>query len=210
MKGLSIVELLIGIAILAVVSLMVGAVYLAHFRLFSRQSTGIEVSSQNRVALDEIVNQTREAESVRANCCSSPTLVTSSCSAIALRLWPLDANGDPTAPSDLANDTLYDHVAYYVDASKNLIKITDGAVGSNRPNYATKILATNLSAITPLPGCNSGLEIKYLDSLGADVTATPTNAAQVVVQLKTTGKYYGQTPVDVSQVQEAKAVLRNK
>src|SRR3990167_11290793 len=74
-QALSLTELLIGMAILAIVGLMVAGVYMSHFRLFSNQSTNIDVASQNRVALDEMVNQIREGNTI-----SSITVSGNSCS----------------------------------------------------------------------------------------------------------------------------------
>src|SRR3990167_7272668 len=74
LPGLTLVELITSFAILGVLSLMIGSVYLAHFRLFSSQSTSIDTSAQNKTAIEEISNQIRESNGVALNCpspCSS-------------------------------------------------------------------------------------------------------------------------------------------
>src|SRR3990167_9249556 len=102
-QALSLTELLIGMAILAIVGLMVAGVYMSHFRLFSNQSTNIDVASQNRVALDEMANQIREASGVITNYTGLSVVgctVNSDPDSVVITLWPLNATGEPKPPSD--------------------------------------------------------------------------------------------------------------
>jgi len=201
-QGITLVELLIGMAILAFISLMVGAVYVAHFRLFSNQSTNIDVASQNRIALDEMVNQIREGNTI-----SSITVSGNSCSGssgattIVVRLWPLDTNtGDPYDPGTSAPDSAYDYVLYCKDSGNNLQKVVRKTTsGTSKRTNLDKILATNASQLT----------FTYYDNSNPPVVVTPATAAQVQVQLKISQKNYDKK-FDIYTDQTGKAVLRNK
>ena len=198
-QGLTLVELLIGMAILAFVSLMVGSVYLAHFRLFSNQSTSIDVASQNRIALDEIINQIREGNGVSSTasvtgCGGAKTSGTSPSPTVVVKLWPLDtATGDPFDPGSSAPDTAYDYVLYCTDSNNSLHKViqkqTTGTA-SKRTN-SDKILATGATT----------LQFTY--------DLTPPGTTQVVVQLATSAQNYDKKQT-YSTDQTGKAVLRNK
>ncbi len=198
-SGLSLAELLIGMAILAFVSLMVASVYLTHFRLFSNQSTDINVASQNRVALDEIIHQIQEGNGVSSTAsitgCGGPkTSGTSPSPTVVVKLWPLDpTTGDPFDPGSSAPDTAYDYVLYCTDSNNNLHKViqkqTTGTA-SKRTN-SDKILATGATT----------LQFTY--------NLAPPDTTQVVVQLAISAQNYDKRQT-YSTDQTAKAVLRNK
>lgn len=65
-RGFTLVEILIGILLIGIVSLLVLIVFFGHFKLFSSQTTIVDVSSQNQIGLTEITNQIREGGSVLA------------------------------------------------------------------------------------------------------------------------------------------------
>ncbi len=204
-QGLSLVELLVAVAILALVAFMVGSVYIAHFKLFSNQNTSIAVESQNRIALDEMVNQIRSASSV-----STYPIFTSACpgtffrsgtGSIVLSLWPLDSNGNPQTPAPPGDDGTFDHIGYCVSSNNNLIKIISTVSGSSR-TPSTKILATGLA--TP-----QGLWLNYFDSSGASADGNPSNAAQVQIRLIINQLNFDKRQTFTSD-QTVKAVLRNK
>src|SRR3989344_2670901 len=112
--GLSLIELLIAFSIIGLVSILVASIYFAHSRLFSTQNTSIDVSSQNRLALDEMTNQIRESQAVVSTCAgclgdtTSPTV-------LVLQIWPIDVNGEPFQPMAGA----YDFIVYKRDPSDN-------------------------------------------------------------------------------------------
>ena len=198
-RGLSLVEVLIGMAILAFISLMVGSVYLAHFRLFSNQSTSIDVASQNRIALDEIINQIREGNGVSQTasvngCGGAKTSGTSPSPTVVVKLWPLDTTtGDPFDPGSSAPDTDYDYVLYCVDSNNSFHKViqkqTTGT--ASKRTDLDKILATGAKT----------LQFTY--------DLAPPDTTQVVVQLAIEAKNYDKKQI-FSTDQTGKAVLRNK
>src|SRR3989304_5854706 len=63
-NGFTLVELIIGFGIVGIISVLIASPYFSFFRLFLNQFTAVDVAGQNRLALDEIVNQIRQSETV--------------------------------------------------------------------------------------------------------------------------------------------------
>ena len=183
-NGFTLLEILIGFAIFGLISLLVAAIYLAQFRLFSNQNTLVDVASQNKLALDEVTNQIRESQTVVASCCGAET---TSQSVLVLRLWPQDAGGEPQDPNGVA----YDYIIYRQDSPDNtkLIKKIAADPSSSR-NSGTNIIANSVS----------NLQFTYDN-------ADPTLASQVTISL-TNSQVSGAKTHTITQ--EASAVLRNK
>ena len=139
-RGISLPEYLIAFSIIGVISVMVAAIYFAQFRLFSNQNTAIDVSTQARLAVDEITNQLRQAESVVAGCppCGSDT---TDDALLILRAWPIDATGEPMDPAG-AN---YDYIEFKVSGNK-LIRITYPDAISSRAS-GTHIISTYVTSL---------------------------------------------------------------
>jgi len=140
--GVSIIELLIGIALFAVIAIFFASVFLANSRIFSDQKTTIHVASQNRLALDEITNQVRKAVLVVDNCTICGTNTQSTSTVLILGLWPIDSSGNAFDP----NENGLDYFVYKLDDpanNSNLIKkifVTPGN-GSTRQD-SVNILAS--------------------------------------------------------------------
>lgn len=183
--GLSLIEILILLGLVGLVSILLAPVYMAHFRLFFRQNAAIEVASQNRLALDDMVNQIRGTQSIVTTCASCAGDTTGA-STLVLQLWPVNANGEPFEPTDAS----YDYIVYKVDSAKNqLIKRTIPDSASFRL-ASTKIIATGVA----------DLQLSYNN-------ADPTQASQVTMTLTNQAAALNNTQ---TIQQEAKAVLRNK
>lgn len=196
-KGFTLVEVIVGTALLGLVSVLIASIYFTNFKLFSHQSTSIDINSQNKLAIDEISNQIRQSQSVAASCPNPPCnpTETSSSTVLALQLWPLDANGDPKDP---LGGTDYDYIVYKIDpanSSRIQKKIAPDA-SSTRPASA-KVLATSLSA--------NGLSFTYKDGSGS--TVSPSAATEVTISISTTGTSVGKTQ---TVTQTNNATLRNK
>ena len=184
--GLTLVEILISMGILAVIMSFIAIIYFAHFKLFSNQSTSIDVASQNRLAIEEITNQIRESQSVVTTCsaCSGDT---TGSQILVLQIWPLTAQGEPFDPGG----SNYDYMVYKKDPADNtklLKKILPGA-GSSRTS-SSKILVSDIS----------DLQFAYdnVDVTQAkEVTVTVTTSANSISKPQT----YSQS---------SKATLRNK
>ena len=186
--GLALVELIAGLGIGGIALVMIAAIYIAHFRLFSNQNTSIEVSSQNKIAIDEITNQIRESQAVVATCALALCpLDSTSDTVVILQIWPIDSAGELFQPA--GSD--YDFIIYKRDSSDNtLVKKIIPGTGSFR-QASEKIIATNIS----------NLLFSYDDD------ANPTSTSQVMVNLTTSANSGGKT---ITSSQTSKAVLRNK
>lgn len=185
--GFTLLEFLVAFAILGIISVIVGSIYLTHFRIFSNQNTAIDVSTQNKIALEEITTQIRQSQSIVSTCtlCADDT---TSATVLVLRLWPIDSAGEPLDPGTGTN---YDYIVFKRDAmdNKKLLKITYPYSSSTRPP-GTHIVAVSLSA----------LQFAYDNG-------DPTLASEVSVTVTTTANSLNraQTTTDMSKV-----ILRNK
>lgn len=187
--GLSLIEILILLGLVGLVSILLAPVYMTHFRLFSNQNASIEVANQNRLALDDMVNQIREAQTIVSTCsnCSGDT---TGAGTLVLQVWPVNANGEPFEPTESG----YDYIVYKVDSTKNqLVKRTISDSASFRPE-STKIIAAD---VVNLQFCYDGNCSPADPTLASQVTITVTNQARALNKTQTIE-------------QEAKAVLRNK
>lgn len=184
--GFSIIEVVSGFALIGLVSILIASLYFAHFRLFSNQNTSIEVSSQNKTALNEMINQIRESQSVVSTCSACAGDTTGS-TVLVLRLWPINASGEPFDPGASA----YDYMVYKRDTTDNakLIKKTLPDATSTRANQ-TKTISSNVS----------NLQFSYDN-------ADPNLITEVTVELTNSETLNGKTQ---TSNQSAKAILRNK
>ena len=155
--GVTLLEILLTLGIGGIVWVFISSVFLSNFRIFSEQKTATYIAGQNRLALDEITNQVRQAQAVSGSCsvsiCGGDT--TSSPSVLILALWSLDASGNPYAPNPVT-DPNPDYVVYKLDPTntKNLIRETKRGQTNTSPLTSTraeskKILATNIAAKAP-------------------------------------------------------------
>lgn len=185
-KGFTLVELLTAFAIGGFVLLLVASIYMAHFRLSSNQNTAIDTSTQNKLALDEITNQIRQAQAVVSTCAACDGDTTGA-NVLIIRLWPLDAANDPQDPMD-AN---YDYIEYRRDAadSAKLIRKTFPHATSARQS-GTRVVATGVSALT-----------------FAYDNPNPALTLEVTTSITTTGTSNGKVQ---TTTQSSKTILRNK
>ena len=95
--GITIIEIVIGLALLGLVSLFVYSIFATQIRLFVGQIIGIGVSSQNKIALEDITTQTRQAESIVITCPTCQADETTDTNSVVYKLWGLDSGGNPTS-----------------------------------------------------------------------------------------------------------------
>lgn len=187
----TLVELVASMAIFGLIALMVGSVYMAHFRLFSNQNKIIDISNGNKIALDEITNQIRESKAVVATCpnCAPDTtnLQNQPSTTLVLELWPLNQNGEPFKPTGSA----FDYIIYKRDAADN-----------------TKLIKKVIPDAASTRRQNEDVLIKEVDSLS--FTFNSTTASQIS-QVETTLTTKGTTTNKTHTVTEStKTTLRNK
>ncbi len=184
--GLTLVEILVGIAVFGLITVLIAAIYLSHYKIYSNQNSQIDAASQSKVGIDEIVNQIRQSASV-ANSCTPCGSDTTSSSVLILQLWPLDSNGDPKDPSS-GN---YDYIVYKknpIDITQMIRKILPNA--SSTRKGGNQIISSNISSLT----------FTYNN-------ADPTQATKVTIVLTTSQAALGKTQTST----QTKVVdLRNK
>ena len=183
-RGVSLVEILVGLSVFGFVTILIASLYFTHFKLFSNQNTLVDLSSQNKLVLDDITNQVRESQGVATSCCGGDT---TSATVLVLQLWPLDAAGEPFQPAGNA----YDFVVYQRDSSDNtkLLKKT-----------APDATSTRVAKTSILSSTVANLAFTY-DNVD------PTLASEITIDVTNTQTTYGKTHT-ISQ--SASAVLRNK
>ncbi|MBI2012615.1 prepilin-type N-terminal cleavage/methylation domain-containing protein [Candidatus Curtissbacteria bacterium] len=185
-QGFTLIELLAGLAVGGFVIVIIASIYMAHFRLFSDQNTAIDTATQNKLALDEITNQIRQAQAVVSTCAScNPD--TTGVNILILQIWPLDESGDPKDPGA----SNYDYIEYRKDPADpaKLIRKTFPHPSSSRQS-GTRVVATAIES----------LSFTYDN-------ADPAQALEVTTAVTTTGTAGGKTQITS---QSAKAILRNK
>lgn len=182
--GFTLLEFIVGFAIIGLVSILIAAIYIAHWKIFANQSRFIDVSTQNKQAVDVITNLIRESQGVVSTCCNGET---SGANSIILEYWPIDPNsGEPVYPNGN-----YDYIIIKLDptTTTNLIQKIIPSASSAR-QASTKIIAIGVTS----------LQFAYNNSdptLSQEVTATVT-ATQI-----SNGK-------SQSATQSINATLRNK
>lgn len=185
-KGLTLVEILVAFVVFSLVTVLVIGVYVSHIKIYSNQNSQIEVASQSKIGIDEIVNETRQSQAI-ANTCSACGSDTTSSTVLILQLWPLDANGDPKDPT--SNN--YDYIVFKnnpADTTQLIKKVLPDASSSR--TSSTKIIANNVAT----------LNFTYNNG-------TPSLASQITITLTTSQTGIGKTQ---TSTQTKIADLRNK
>ena len=199
-KGITLAELMIGGGIAAILMIVLAAFYFGQFKAFSNQTVAIDLSSQGRIAVDDISNNIRQSESVCTTSCGS--LSGSTVSVLTLRLWPLV--GTPGQPRNPTSSSDYDYLSYSKDAQNNLIRNIDASAvspASTRKEETNKIIASSLHPTT-------GLSFIYYDSLGTPLSSpNEANAVEIKITVVNQKIFLGKTN---TITQEKRILLRNK
>jgi len=210
-QGFSLVELLIGILIIGLISTFIASIYLSHFKLFTGQSLAISVADQNKIAMDEIVNNIRQATQVYGN--GTGTLpcnknncdisITAACGGtclnpytrnngvqLVLQLWPLDSNGNPFDPATIAG-CYPDHISYYLgdDPTQTNQQPPSGSPTLDTDGYyhLTRETKRNLSNCSTRQSSKDIIATKIL-SINFTYTPSTPNTTEVKITLTNEGK----------------------
>jgi len=204
--ALSLVELLIGSAIFGVVAVMVGSIYLGHFKLFNNQNVSIDTSNQNRLALDEIVNQVREGQSVMVSCCTPQE--SSGAQKLIVGVWPLDATGQPFDPNSPTCTINCDYIIYYCEANCAPPNTTPTKL---RKKIVPQPTSSRTQTDSILSTRVKDLQLQYFDAAQNEITnpALLANTAMAKITLTNESTTFTTKPA-ITYTQETKVILRNK
>ena len=188
-SGLSLIELQIAMAIFAAMTLVVGTAYYTSTRIINEERNVINISSENRLAINEITNQIREAVDVITNCATCGSSTNSDSTTLILSLWSIDSSGNLFEPT--SGD--YDYLVYRLENPPNgtnlLKEVFANGTTSSRIN-TSKILASDVKSVT--------FTYDNADpSLASEVALTITNETDSFVKTHTISE-------------SSKANLRNK
>lgn len=197
MNGLSLPELLIAAGIASILVLIIGSAYSSHIKIVSNQNTVIDISTQNQIGLNEIINEIRESSSVVDSCCTSPgpEQVTGT-NKIVLQIWPLNTtSGEPQEPPASPASTDYDYIVYERDSEKQALTkkiIPCSGTCTSKRGSLNKLIAARVAS----------LSFEYSPN-----SPSSSAAEEVTVTVTTTKTDIGK---DFSNTQSAKATIRNK
>lgn len=123
--GYTMIELIMVIGLIGLIGLLATYISFGNFRLFRNQDTEIEISSQNRLVLDEVLNSVREAVSVESSFNDGTTTYTTDNDSIVLKFHSVDLDHNII-------DNEYDRIIYWLDNTDTLKRAISPSVSSSR------------------------------------------------------------------------------
>jgi prepilin-type N-terminal cleavage/methylation domain-containing protein len=179
-KGFTLLEIVIAIAVLAIISLILATIIIRWGIHYKQQETQVGASLSNRFVLDEITTRIRESRAIADQITVDSQTYTSGSTILVLKPLSIDAEGNTIAGT-------YDHIIFYQDSAKLIKKVVPNAISKRLA--VNQILTVNLKQVT----------FSYDNS-------TPQLANSVTIELTTKETQGGQTKEAQDQ---AKATLRN-
>lgn len=185
MKGISLVEVLLAMAVSSIVGLFLFAILVNNTGVFYNQSSKVEQGLKINDSLSTIRTAVKSSNAIAQEYPPGSPTYTSGSSQLVLRFSSLDSSG-----SVIQNT--YDYAVFFVENQKLLYKVFPNASSTRPPS--DQLLALNVDSIA----------FKYYDTLGQEVI--PSTAAKVLVSvtLKTKAGNSFQT-----QTATTEAYLRN-
>lgn len=155
-KGFSIIELLVTIAVLAIIVLVLGEVFIKQSEVYSTESAAADVLNEHSKSIEMFANDVRTAatveESKDGNITDTDTLV--------LKLYSIDAQGVPLAT--------YDYIIYSLNPSTHLVRQVIANASSARKSITTTtdnyVSSFSLTYSTPLPKNSDSVTISLTSS----------------------------------------------
>lgn len=165
MKGLTLVEVLVGMGIATVVGGLLLVIIVNSTGLFYKQSSTIEQGIGANDALSAVKNSIKEARSIAANYPETqPFTYTTGSTQLVLKLPSLDLSGNIIADS-------FDYYVFYLDQTKLRFKVFPNALSQRTSR--DQILSTSVES----------LEFRYYNLVNPPVEVTPVSAAKVKITL---------------------------
>lgn len=165
MKGLTLVEVLVGMGIATVVGGLLLVIIVNSTGLFYKQSSKIEQGISANDALSAIRNSIKEAKSIVANYPETqPFTYTTGLMQLVLKLASVDQSGNIITDS-------FDYYVFYLDQTKLRFKVFPNALSQRKSR--DQIFSTSVE----------DLEFKYFNLANPPVEVTPASAAKVKITL---------------------------
>lgn len=187
MKGLTLVEILIAMAIATIVGLLLVVIMVNSAGLFYKQSSKLQEGLNINDALSKIRGSIKQSSGIVASYISGGTTYTSSATQIVLKVPAIDNVGNIIA------DT-FDYIIFYQEQSQLRYKLFPDAASSRQSQ--DQIFSTSVDSLT----------FKYLDFQNPPNEVSPTSAIKVRIILSLKQKN-GQTLETNTATSEAN--LRN-
>jgi len=172
-QGFTLLELLIGLALVALVIGVVGALLVTGARAARNTNSFLQTQAQVRAGLDNMVEEVRWAQDVTAAAAQSVTLFVP-------QSTPFSANSPYT-------------VTFAYNATDDTItRQEDPDAGGPQPPGSP----TPIAYLVVDPGGGAGLSMEYFDNTGASLTSTPADpnlVARVRIFITTTKDGFSRT-----------------
>ncbi len=163
--GYTLIELLVTILLVTVTMGVLTMVFIMSFRVNAYESSNGQLQLGNRVAIDEMVRQIRQATTVAAGNGSNTT----SANVLVLQLASVNS-------SNTIIPATYDYIIFKLDATQptKLDEIIVSAVGSSRISH-TRAITNDVDTLT----------FAFTDKTGATLTSGYTATKKIKIQLNT-------------------------
>lgn len=186
-SGFTLIEVLIAIALSALLLIVFSAVISRTYRTYSYQNTDSQFELAGRATLSRLNRQIQIAISV----VNSQNVYTSGSNSLVIQLAAVDVN-------QVIIPVTYDYVVYRLDPadSQRLQEIVIADTSSSRPNR-TRVINRHVSGFT----------INYFDSAGGTLSGDYSPTKRLTIELENDKTVYGRS---VNQQYREQVTLRNK
>jgi len=188
-SGFTLIELVTGVAIIALLSVVLSAIVVSAQRSAAVEKTRVDLVTENRRLIDETTRNIKNASSVLASSTVLGSPYITGSQTLILQLPAIDASQTLLAG---VSDTLV-----FRQTGSNYEFIQDAGSGSVRPDTGSRIFSQRVTTLT----------FTYYDSGGTQLSGNYQNAQSVSVSVALSQTVRGQA---ISSTLADTATLRNK
>jgi type II secretory pathway pseudopilin PulG len=188
-RGFTIIELITGVALIALFSLVLSGIVVTAQRSAAVEKTKADLAVENRHLVDETTRQIKSARAVLASASLFGLPYTTGSQTLILELPSIDNN-----------QTIIDGTSDWLVFRKNgpnFQFIQDGSTGSVRPDTESRLLSQRMTALT----------FTFFDANGSTLSADFENAVSVAISSTLSQVIRGQAIISILS---DTATLRNK
>ncbi len=196
-RGMTLVEMLIVVAISALVMIALMSLYMAGQKYFFNQNSRADTIEESRMPMSWISRDIRDADSVAVTSADGSYSTSANC--LVLDVPSIDATG-------LIITGSLDNIIYAYDQTHQQLRRIIRPGGGVR-QAASRVLADNL--VTDGQG-GLPFKLKFFNDTGAELTSTFNNAFIVEVELTSQGRSMDRAGQPFTETVRTQAKLRNK